>query len=144
MYAVYQAGYSICGIGETASCAVTAALEWVERDTPPDAITAAPHVSQERCGALYMRECSNALATAVQQNGGNVLYVVDNNGILCLAEEQEQARAYLVAFTYEDTTYYIRQEALDAIADYGADVAAGLCTAEDVILPILAVEGYDL
>ena len=86
MYAVYQAGFSVYGIGETTHDAITDALEWLERDTPPDAITAAPHVSQERCGALYVRECSYALATAVQQNGGDVLYV-DNNGILCLATE---------------------------------------------------------
>lgn len=93
MYAVYQSGYAIFGVGMTIEAAITDAMEWLDADTDPEEIEAISHQHGEVNGTLYVRQCSARLAEAVKAEGGDIDYDVDADGILRLEEELEEDEA---------------------------------------------------
>jgi hypothetical protein len=86
VYAIYQSGAAIYGVGATPEAAWQAAREWLDPDTTLEDIH--PAVQRgEVPGALYLRPCSEALAEAVRAEGGAQSYTIDEAGLLRLTRE---------------------------------------------------------
>ena len=88
-YAVYQSGFCVYGVGITPDAAIAEALQWLDQDTDPATITqySTYGPTGETHGDLYLRPCTSAMATAVENDGGDCVYALDDNGILRLEEE---------------------------------------------------------
>jgi hypothetical protein len=87
MFALYQSGYAVFGVGETEDQARSNALQWL--DNPEDAKTAelltGPGHSEVH-GVLYVRQCTDRLAMAVQGSGGNLPFILKDDGVLDLPD----------------------------------------------------------
>mgnify|MGYP001572811379 CR=1 FL=1 len=87
MYAIYQSGYAVYGVGRTPLGALREANKWLDApvrladlDTPSE--------NGEVDGRFVLRRCSQALYNEVRNSGGDVHYTIEH-GELLLAEECE-------------------------------------------------------
>ena len=83
LYAIYQSGYKIFGVGPTPDAAWQNAQSWLAQDEalPPVATS-----SREVVGALMCRRCTATLATMVANRGGDVEYTILKDGVLDILE----------------------------------------------------------
>lgn len=89
MYALYQAGYAIYGVGASPDEAKADAREWLDADTDlTDIPTNAGHGALS--GTLCLQRCTARLADAVRLEGGDQFYRTTDNGILDLDDEDEE------------------------------------------------------
>lgn len=90
MYALYQSGFSIAGVGQTIADTKEDASEWLDDGTDLDAVEILDVGSQraEEYGALYVRPCTVRLAQGVEAHGGDCLYAVNDAGFLDLFEDE--------------------------------------------------------
>ena len=86
MYAVYQSGYAIYGVGETREEAIARAARFLDADTDLSSIHEATQRG-EVYGDLYIRTCSATLAEAVNTEGGDQLYEINEDDVLVLTSE---------------------------------------------------------
>ncbi len=86
MFAVYQAGYDVLGVGRTLTDAIEDAHRWL-----CEPITAGEVIrSRGRCelsGHLYWAPCSERLAKTVRRKRGKIAYSHTESGTIDLAEE---------------------------------------------------------
>ena len=92
MYAIYQAGYSIYGVGDTFEEAIADARPWMDPDGD------GPELEQRLCvvgvlafrgetyGELYARPCTARLVAEVQEYGGDCRYTINEDGYLDLED----------------------------------------------------------
>jgi hypothetical protein len=78
MIAIIQKGYNIYGTGSDIAAAVADANEWLGRDDGTDEDL--PSLVEADDGEICWADCTDRLASAVQENG-DVTYEVDGNEI---------------------------------------------------------------
>jgi hypothetical protein len=87
MFALYQSGFSVFGTGATEDDAQLDALKWLEVGDRGDAMCAkllrGPG-SEEIQGEMYVRQCTQRLVDKVAMIGGDLRYVVNDEGLLDL------------------------------------------------------------
>lgn len=81
-YAVVQDGYAVFGIGDTREAAIADARAWGATDVD-DAMPSNPGWF----GGFYCARCTDALAKAVHEDGGDIQFWRRADGVVCLPDE---------------------------------------------------------
>jgi hypothetical protein len=92
MYAIYQSGFAVCGVGDTLEAAQDDAREWLNdplTDLERLIVVGRESGRGEIHGALYARPCTTRLAAMVREYGGDLAYGVNDNGELDSDEDTE-------------------------------------------------------
>jgi hypothetical protein len=85
MFAIYQSGFAISGVGDTLEAAQEDARPWLDdplRDLERLIVVGRESGRGEIHGALYARPCTARLAAMVREEGGDLAYDVNDNGEL--------------------------------------------------------------
>lgn len=82
MYAVVQDGYAVFGIGDTKADAIADAIAWGCTENLSDLPSRANAI-----GDFYIAPCTEALAKAVQTDGGDITFWRRADGVVCLPDE---------------------------------------------------------
>jgi hypothetical protein len=96
MYALYQSGYSIYGVGDTLQDAVNDAAKWMDpaldgEDWQDRLCVCTEHSGRsDTLGALYARPCTGRLRDEVVNHGGDCAFVVNAEGVVDLATEEQE------------------------------------------------------
>ena len=92
MYAVFQVGYSIYGVGETFEEAIADARPWMDPELDGAGWEARVQVMGREAprgvlhGQLCARPCTARLVAEVQEYGGDCRYTINEDGYLDLDE----------------------------------------------------------
>jgi len=73
MYAVIQIGYAVYGIGSTITEAINNANEWMDGDVE---ISEFISNNSHAVGDIVVLRCSEALANAIAEKGGDIAYEI--------------------------------------------------------------------
>jgi len=87
-FAVYQDGFAIFGIGATEDAAINDAKQWVDE---PDNLKSEIESAKGFHGDMKIIRISNEVKLAVENHGGNIGIICDDNGIYRTEKETENS-----------------------------------------------------